>query len=105
MTSKTSRAFITTFFSIIGFIVYLLAWRKDKYAKYYAKQSLGVFIFAVVASIASSVLSWIPILGVIISIGLNILVVLAWVLSWAHALSGKQKEIPVIGEYAKKIEL
>ncbi len=105
MTSKTSKAFITTFFSIIGFIVYLLAWRKDKYTKYYAKQSLGVFIFAVGASIVSAIISWIPILGSVISVGLNVLVTIAWIFSWAYALSGKQKDVPVIGEYSKKIDL
>lgn len=105
MAKKTSKAFITTFFSIFGFIVYLLAWRKDNYTKFYAKQSLGVFIFAIIASAVASLVSWIPVLGWLISTGVQILAVLAWVFSWAYAISGKQKIVPVIGEYAKKIDL
>lgn len=105
MASKTTKAFVTTFFSIFGFIIYLLAWKKDNYVKYYAKQSLVVFIFTVIASAVSTLVGWIPVIGWLISFGVNVLAILAWIYSWAYALSGKQKEVPVIGEYAKKIDL
>ena len=105
MSKKTTRAFITTFFSILGFIIYLLAWRKDKYTKFYAKQSLVVFIVALIASVISTLVGWIPVIGWLISFGVNIIVILLWIYSWAYALSGKQKDVPVVGEYAKKIDL
>ena len=105
MPKTTTRAFITTFFRIIGFIIYILAWRKDKYTKFYAKQSLVVFIFAIIGSAVATTVGWIPVIGGLIAAGVNILVILAWIYSWSYALSGKQKEVPVIGEYAKKIDL
>jgi uncharacterized membrane protein len=105
MSKKTTRAFIATFFSIMGFIIYLLAWKKDKYTKFYAKQSLVVFIFAVIGSAVSTIVGWIPVIGGLIAAGVNLLVILSWIYSWSYALSGKQKEVPVIGEYAKKIDL
>jgi len=105
MSKKTTRAFITTFFSILGFIIALLAWRKDKYTMFYAKQSLVVFIVAVVASAVATLVGWIPVIGWLIALGVRILVILAWIYSWAYALSGKQKDVPVLGEYARKIDL
>jgi uncharacterized membrane protein len=64
-----------------------------------------VFIFAILTSVVASLVSWIPVLGGLISFGVQVLAMLAWIYSWAYALSGKQKEVPVIGEYAKKIDL
>ena len=76
--SKTN-AFITAFFSIVGFIIAILAWKKDKYVMHYAKQSLVIFIFAVIASAVIAILSWIPILGWVIALGLRVLVFVAWI--------------------------
>ena len=42
------RAFITVFFSIVGFLIAILAWKDDKYVMFYAKQSLVIFVFGVV---------------------------------------------------------
>ena len=92
MPKTTTRAFITTFFSIIGFIIYILAWRKDKYTKFYAKQSLVVFIFAIIGSAVATTVGWIPVIGGLIAAGVNILVILAWIYSWSYALSGSKKK-------------
>jgi uncharacterized membrane protein len=98
-------AFVATFLSVVGFLIAILTWRKNKYVIFYAKQSLIIFIIAVGASIISGVLGWIPVIGWIISTGLNIIVFIIWLLSWINALSGKKKDMPVIGMYAKKIDL
>lgn len=98
-------AFITTFFSIIGFIIAILAWKKDKYVMYYAKQSLVIFIISVIASALGGVLSFIPVLGSIISGVLNLFVAILWIFSWVYALSGDQKPIFFVSDYAKKINL
>ena len=43
---KTLFAFVTTFLSIVGFIIALLAWKKDKYVMHYAKISLAVYVYS-----------------------------------------------------------
>ncbi|MCD4760031.1 DUF4870 domain-containing protein [archaeon] len=98
-------AFITTFFSIIGFLIALLAWRKDKYVMHYAKQSLVIFIVSVVGGIIGGIFSWLPVLGSIISTAISLLVTVLWIFSWIYALSGEIKEVPLIGPYAQKISL
>ena len=97
--------FLITFLSIVGFIIYLLVQKKDEYTKFYAKQSLVVFIAAVIAGIIGWTVMWIPVLGWIIKGGLNIVILVLWVLSWVYALSGNMKEVPLIGHYSRNISL
>jgi len=98
-------AFLATFLSIVGFIIALVAKKEDKYVMFYAKQSLIVFIVAIIGSIISALLSPIFIIGWIIAIAINIIVAVLWIISWIYALSGEEKEVPVIGVYARKINL
>jgi len=98
---STIYAFLATILSIIGFIIAIVVKKDDKYVMYYAKHSLVIFIIGCVGGILSRILSWIPIIGSIISFGIFIVVFLAWILSWIYALSGKQKTIPIITDWAK----
>jgi len=98
-------AFLAIFLSIIGFIVALLAKRDDKYVMFYAKQTLILFIAAVIVGIANMWLAWIPILGWITSFALSMGIFVLWIIALINSLSGKQKEIPLIGHYGKKINL
>ena len=94
-------AFLATFLSIVGFVVALIMKRDDKYVMFYAKQSLIVFIIYLIAK----AIGVFPFIGDIISPIVYIASVLFWVMSWINALSGKMKEIPLIGVYARKINL
>jgi uncharacterized membrane protein len=94
-------AFLATFFSIIGFVVALVAKRKDKYVMFYAKQSLVVFIVSIIAAIVGGILIFLPILGIVIKVGLDIIVFILWLVSWIYALSGEMKEVPVVGHYGR----
>ncbi len=93
-------------FAAIGYIwvlclVPLLLKRKSSFAQFHAKQGLILFIFEILLS----VLWIIPILGwlaaflgwifVIIMIGLGIL----------KSLQGEYWEMPILGRYAKSIEI
>jgi len=102
---KKLFAFLATFLSIVGFIIALVAKKEDKYVMFYAKQSLVVFIVAVIGSIISAILSPILVIGWIIATAINIIVAVLWIISWIYALSGDEKEVPVVGVYARKINL
>ncbi len=103
--NKILFAFLATFLSIIGFIIALLVNREDKYVMYYAKQSLVIFIIALIAGAITGIFGWIPIIGWIISFAINIIIIIAWFLSWLYALSGEKKEIPIVSDFAEKIKL
>jgi uncharacterized membrane protein len=98
-------AFLATFLSILGFIIAFITRRKDKYVMFYAEQSLVVFVLAVLVGAVNSFLVWIPILGWMIMSVLNLIVVILWIFSWAYALSGSMKEVPLVGKYGRLINL
>jgi len=102
--SKT-YAFLAAFLSVIGFILAILLWKKDEYVMFYAKQSLVLFIVAVIAGAVNMILPFIPIIGEVIAIALKIIIIVLWVLTWVYALSGDKKDIWLIGKYAQQIKL
>jgi len=98
-------AFLATFLSIIGFIIALIAKRDNKYVMFYAKQSLVIFIIAIIAGVIGKILLFIPIIGWIINFALNVIMFILWLVSWIYAISGKEKDVAVVGSYARKIKL
>ena len=95
-------AFIIVLLSIIGVVIYLIANKKDKYLKFYAKQSLVIFIFAIIVWGLGIILNYIPILGEIINVILIVVLILIWVIEMIYALSGKESYTPIIGKFADK---
>ncbi|MFA5856515.1 MAG: hypothetical protein WC867_04100 [Candidatus Pacearchaeota archaeon] len=102
---KELYAFLATFLSIIGVVIALIARRNDKYVMYYTKQSIVIFLIGLVSSFIGSIFSNIYIIGNIINFALGVLVLIIWLLSWLSALSGEEKEIPVVSELAENIRL
>jgi uncharacterized membrane protein len=102
---KILFAFLAAFLSIIGFLIAIIVKRDDKYVMFYAKQSLVIFVIGTLAGILSSALKFIPIIGWIIYAGLAILTFIIWFLSWIYALSGKEKDIPIVSYWTEKINL
>lgn len=105
MSDKKTFAFLATFLSIIGFIIAIMTKNKDDYVMFYAKQSLVIFIIGLIVSLVNVPLRVIPLMGPIIIFALNLLVIIAWVMSWVFALSGEKKDIPVIEIWTKKFDL
>lgn len=98
-------AFLAAFLSIVGFIIALLAKRDDKYVMFYAKQSLVVFIVAVIGGIIGSVFLIIPVLGWVVYSIINLAILILWIFNWVYALSGEAKETPIVGQFARSINL
>ncbi len=107
MAKKTKRigdddrklyAFISSFFTIVGFIIALILWRKDKYIMHYAKHGLVLFIAQAVIIVLG------PFLYFLSSV-LWVLWVILWIVSWMNSFSGKIKKTFLIGDLADKIIL
>lgn len=94
-------AFLGVFLTIIGFIIVLLAQKDNKYAMYYAKQGLALFICWIVLF----VIAWIPILGWIIGFIGYIVLLIFWILGLVYSLSGEKKPIPLVGTIAEKFNI
>lgn len=98
-------AFLGVFLTIIGFLIVLLAKKENKYAMYYAKQGLVLFIAYVAAWVVGMIMNLLPVIGNIIMTVLYVILAILWVVGWIYALSGERKPIPVIGQFADMIKV
>jgi uncharacterized membrane protein len=105
-------AFLGVFLGIIGFVIVLLTKKENKYAMYYAKQGLVLTIAWVIVCIIGSILSFIFGITIVLLLivpfiwGLLwICMLILWVIGWINALSGKEKPIPLIGQFAEKFNI
>lgn len=96
-------AFLAVLLSIIGFVIAYAVKKDDKYVMHYAKQSLVLFIAWIILWVVGMVLSFIPFLGWIISRIIYLGLVVLWVIGLIYSLSGEMKYIPLVGNYAKKL--
>jgi uncharacterized membrane protein len=87
---------------LIGIIWYFVdeKMKKNSFVKYHVKQGLVLLILSIAVSIVGSV---IPFIGwfIILPLG-NIAVLVLVVLGIINSVNGKEKELPVIGQFASK---
>lgn len=103
--NSTLLAFIGVFLAVVGFLIVYLVKKEDDYAMHYAKQGLALFIVAVIVWVANRVLMIVPVLGSIVSTVLGIGLLVLWIVGIIYSFSGEKKDIPLIGELAKKLNL
>jgi uncharacterized membrane protein len=97
-------AFLAVFLSIIGFLIAFLTKKKNDYVMFYAKESLVLFIGAIILSIAGGILSLIEVLGFIVPL-FSLVIFALWVIQIFYSLSGKKKSTPIIEVFVKKLKL
>ena len=95
-------AFLCYLITIIGVLIVLLTKKEDKFAVYHAKQGLVLFISWIIVGVVASVLLVVPILGWLIGFGLYTFMLILWIMGMVNALGGKEKPLPVIGQFADK---
>ena len=94
-------AFLGIFLTVIGFLIVFVVRRNDKYAMHYGKQGLVLFI----ASIVVIIFAAIPVIGWALGWVVWVLWFVLWIIGLVYSLSGKIKEVPVIGVFANKFDL
>jgi len=97
-------AFIAVLLSVLGFVIALLAKRDDKYVMFYAKQSIILFLTAIVAQVITFLLA-ITIIGIIAVPIVWLIYLVIWIIALVNSVSGKEKETPLVGQYARSIKL
>ena len=75
--------------------------KESKFAQFHAKQGLVLLI----GWFALWLVGWIPVLGWAVMMFGSIAILVLSVLGILNALQGKYWEMPVLGEYAKKINI
>jgi len=106
---------VIAYIPVIGWLYVLFAQRKDEFALFHLRQSIGLVIGLVVSVLAwgvvAWVLSWIP-FGDVIGIALFTLVICVWIVAvitliigLVNAARGLRNQLPFFGSFAKWIPL
>ncbi len=117
MTVKRSSqvlAFLAYALLIFGWILVVIAARKDRFAAYHARQSLALSLSVILAPVAWIVIgwlvAWIPGVGVVVAaasfslvIGIYIIAAVAWIAGMNNAVQARLKPIPFFGEWANHL--
>ncbi len=88
---------IISYLTIVGWIVALVLNNNNpsSLGKFHIRQSLGIILISVAASLLASI----PILGWIISLALSILSFVLWIIGILDAIAERDnKPVPLIGE-------
>lgn len=94
--SQDKTIAIVAYLTVIGLVVALVLnnEKKDPFAKYHIRQSLGL----VLTSIALSLINVIPILGWIVSMIGALVLLYLWIMGILNAINGREKPVPILGE-------
>lgn len=94
---KSSRFIAAIAYLWILCLVPLILKKKDEFAQFHGKQGL----LLAVLWFFGGLIFWIPFIGWVVAV----ILALASIYGFFQALKGEKWEIPVIGKYAKKIDL
>lgn len=91
---------LVAYLTIIGLVIAFVMNndKKNTFAQYHIKQSLGIML----TGLALGMIGIIPILGWIISILGVLFLFFLWISGLLNAINGKEKPVPVMGEYYLK---
>ena len=93
-----------TFMAVLAYILFFIPLltdaKNDPFVKFHVKQGLTLFL----ACLASAIIVRLPVIGWILMAPLNIFLFVLWVLGVLNALGGKQKHLPLIGQYGDKFQ-
>lgn len=85
---------------ILFFVPLLTDYKDDPFVKFHVKQGLILFL----ALLASAVVMRLPIIGWILMFPLNVFLLIVWLMGIYNALTGKQKHLPLIGEFGESFK-
>ncbi len=95
--------------AILSYILVGMIWwladekmKKNNFAKFHFKQALVLLIVSVIINIVGTI---IPIIGwfIILPLG-GLFTLVLWILGIINAIQGKEKELWLIGSFAKKFD-
>jgi uncharacterized membrane protein len=111
---EQTMAFLSYLLSIAGTAVVLFNPKRTPYAAFHARQSLGIFLLAIISAlawvIAGWIVTWIPVAGPAFAAALFSLVVAAciilfvcWIKGMINAVKGKLDPVPIVGASIAKV--
>ncbi len=93
---------ILAYLGILIVVPFLTDAKNDPFVKYHIKQGLTLIIFEVATWFIGMVLVFMPYLGYLVGLVLWLATIVLIIIGIANAAQGKEQELPVIGQYAKR---
>ena len=93
---------IFAYLSILIIIPFLTDAKDNPFVKYHIKQGLVLLIFEVIGWFANVVLVWIPVIGWLVMWLWWLASLILAIIGIMNVLNGHEKELPYLGQYAKK---
>lgn len=111
MTSASRFSALIAYLPVLGWLYVAIFQRKDSYALFHLRQSIGLGVFVILVFLAWAVaawaIAWIP-YAFVLSIALFALVIVAllfvlviWVRGILNALQGRKASLPMAGSVLK----
>ena len=101
---------ILSYCTLIGFIIAMVMHsdqkNKSELGVFHIRQALGLFITSFAMMFASFILVFIPVLGWIIALLINIAYVgvfILWILGLVSAINSEKKLMPVVGQFYQNL--
>ncbi|MBW2980890.1 DUF4870 domain-containing protein [Candidatus Woesearchaeota archaeon] len=106
MSKKHTNLCAILAYLLVGIIWYFVddKMKKDKFVKFHVKQAIVLMVAWILWSVAVGILMSITMF--LLAPLMNLLMLVPWVfvvLGIVNAINNKQKELPLIGKYAKKL--
>jgi uncharacterized membrane protein len=91
---------IIAYLTLIGLIIAFVwnAEKKNKFAHFHILQSTGIMG----AGLAIGFISWVPFIGWVIAVAGSLILLVLWISGLMNAANGKEKPVPVLGEYFRR---
>lgn len=90
--------------AIVGYIIPILFFvplvsdaKNSPYARFHAGQQLNLLILAVALSVISSILAFVPVIGMLFNLFTPIVILILIIIGAINAANGQMKKLPVIG--------
>ncbi|MGM5480852.1 MAG: DUF4870 domain-containing protein [Nanobdellota archaeon] len=77
--------------------------KKSTLVKFHVKQALFLILLGIAIGIVNMIIMFIPVIGWLLTILLQIAMFVLWVLGLIKAIEGKKEPIPIVGKYAREL--
>ena len=94
------EALLTYILGWVTGIIFLVVEKKSKFVRFHAAQSLVVFL---PLNILVWIFGFIPIVGWPLAMLTELAIFILWIILMIKAYQGEEWEVPIAGEYARKI--
>jgi len=101
-TSQNTGMAVVATIPILFFVPLLTEHKNDEFVMFHAKQGLVLLLYGVILAIATPILAFIPVLGWLVLLVLQIFGLVCLIMGILNAAQGKRQELPLIGKYGNQ---